>query len=167
MKILVGVASKHGSTEDIANRVAERLRVRGQLVDVMPLSDGCDVEQYDVCVIGSAVYMGSWRKEARRFVDSNTNALTRRPVWLFSSGPLGDDAISGMPSDSVEHLEHQVAAVDHQMFRGRLDRDRLAPTERLVAAMVHAPAGDFRSWDDIDRWADSIADHLASTDVTK
>jgi len=37
MRILIGYASRFGSTRDIAIRIADTLRARGNLVDVRPV----------------------------------------------------------------------------------------------------------------------------------
>jgi hypothetical protein len=47
---------------------------------------------YDAVVLGSAVYAGHWLKPARALADRCAAALRARPVWLFSSGPVGDPA---------------------------------------------------------------------------
>jgi menaquinone-dependent protoporphyrinogen oxidase len=49
-----------------------------------------EVEGYDAVVLGSAVYAGHRLKPARKLVDRCGAALAARPVWLFSSGPVGD-----------------------------------------------------------------------------
>ena len=35
--------------------------------------------------------------------------------------------------------------------------------ERAIVAALRAPFGDYRPFDDIEAWADSIATHLAAT----
>ncbi len=51
------------------------------------------------------------------------------------------------------------------MFFGALSRDRLSFGERMIAKAVKAPQGDFRDWDAIAAWADSIADELATVEA--
>ncbi|GAA1784720.1 hypothetical protein GCM10009682_03590 [Luedemannella flava] len=69
-----------------------------------------------------------------------------RPVWLFSSGPIGD------PPKPDEHPVDAGSAVmlararQHRVFAGRLDRDRLGLGERAVVAALGAPLGDYRNW---------------------
>ena len=97
MKILVGVASKHGATKDIAARIAARLTAHGHVTELQALGTDNDVSDSDVFVLGSAVYMDTWRKDARAFVETHLDLLRDRPVWLFSSGPLSDDTGDGLP----------------------------------------------------------------------
>ena len=91
MKILVAVASRHGSTHEIADALALELGTAGHDVDVQTIEDSPTVEGYDAAVIGSAVYMGNWLPQAVNFVDRHQAQLAAMPVWLFSSGPLGAD----------------------------------------------------------------------------
>jgi menaquinone-dependent protoporphyrinogen oxidase len=163
VKILVAYASKHGSTTGIAEGIAARLRAADHEVDVGPVAEVADVGTYDAYVIGSAVYYGSWMKEATAFVESNTAWLARRPVWLFSSGPVGPAA----PADPKElpALRQAIAPLDHRVFYGALDRHHLSIGERIVVGAVKAPDGDYRDWERIDAWADEIALEIAKPEA--
>ena len=162
MKILVAYASRHGSTTGIAERIAAKLRASDHEVDIGPVAEVADIGTYDAYVIGSAVYYGGWMKEATAFVESNTAWLARRPVWLFSSGPVGPAA----PADPKElpALREAIAPLDHRVFYGALDRHGLSIGERIVVSAVKAPDGDYRDWHEIDAWADEIARELAKTE---
>jgi len=162
MKILVAYVSKHGSTTGIARAVADKLRAAGHDVDLGTVSEVADLGAYDAFVIGSAVYYGSWMKEATAFALSNTAWLARRPVWLFSSGPVGAAA----PADPKElpALREAIAPLDHRVFYGALDRHGLSIGERIVASAVKAPDGDYRDWRAIGAWADEIVSELARTE---
>ena len=89
MKVLVIYASKAGTTEGIAEFIGEKLRGRGVTVDVHNVGSAQGVENYDAFVVGSALYMFHWVKEAKEFISKNRTLLSNRPVWLFSSGPVG------------------------------------------------------------------------------
>jgi menaquinone-dependent protoporphyrinogen oxidase len=165
VKVLVVTASKHGSTLEIADRIAAALRARAHEVDVEQLGPdpGPTTEGYDAVVIGSAVYAGRWLSAARDFVADNAASLATSHVWLFSSGPLDEVADEvALPAD-VDRLMTLSASLGHHVFAGRLDRSELSVPERLMVKLVHAPDGDFRDWDDMARWADQIADALAAS----
>ncbi len=159
MRVLITTASRHGSTAEIATAIARRLRARSADVDVATPTAVATLDRFDAVIIGSAVYAGTWMKEARAFLDTFADALAHRQVWIFSSGPLGDEG-EGIADERIEELTRASGALGHHVFAGRLDRGELNVAERLLARMVHAPDGDFRDWDDVDRWADSIADTL-------
>ena len=67
-KTLIAYASKHGSTQEVAEQVAQTLRDNGLDVDVRPASSVDDVDAYDALVIGGALYMGHWHRDARRLL---------------------------------------------------------------------------------------------------
>jgi menaquinone-dependent protoporphyrinogen oxidase len=119
-----------------------------------------DVEAYDGVIVGSAVYYGRWLKPASEFVHMNRAALAERPVWLFSSGPLGEQPSEELAQ--VRELREAVGPRDYRVFSGALDRSGLGFGERLVARAVRAPEGDFRRWDEIDAWVETIAGQLGA-----
>jgi menaquinone-dependent protoporphyrinogen oxidase len=92
MKVLVSAASKYGATREIAQPVADVLAERGCEVTVLPPQKVGAVEEFDAVVLGSAVYLGQWMKPARDLAERSAGAMASRPVWLFSSGPVGEPA---------------------------------------------------------------------------
>ena len=105
MRVLVVYASRHGATEGIAERVASALGRRGIDVGLRPAHDRPEVADWDAVVVGSAAYTFHWLKDATDFVRRNRSELAGRPVWLFSSGPLGTDATDAKGRDVREAAE--------------------------------------------------------------
>jgi menaquinone-dependent protoporphyrinogen oxidase len=163
MTVLVAYASKHGSTEGIAKAISDRLRERGLTTDVQPVGEVEAVGDVQAVVLGSAVYAGSWMKEAVEFAHAHAERLAALPVWLFTSGPLGADVEDEeeQPRQLAE-LRGLIAPVGHRVFFGALDRSTLGFGERMIVKAVKAPEGDFRDWDAIEGWADGIADELGA-----
>jgi menaquinone-dependent protoporphyrinogen oxidase len=156
--ILVAYASKHGATEGIAQHIARSLNEAGREADARSVTDVHEFGAPDAVVIGSAVYAGSWRKEAVEFVESHADELARLPVWLFSSGPLGEQVADDeeQPRQLAE-IRARISPRGHKMFFGDLDAGKLSFGERMMVKAVKAPEGDFRNWDAIRDWADGIA----------
>ena len=175
MSVLVAYVSKHGSTRGIAESMAEALRQRGAQVDLRPVGKVANLEDYEGFVIGSAVYYGFWRREAKRFIRRNRTVLTSLPVWLFSSGPLGTKITDPQGRDLRSAAEPKVTAEfrttiaprDHHAFFGALDLSKLGITERFVtkwpASRELLPEGDFRDQPDIHAWATGIAQAVEAT----
>ena len=171
MKVLVAVASKHGSTREIASAIAEELRNSGIGADLEDVSEVSSIRGYDAVILGSAVYMGKWLPEAQSFPEHHRVALSKLPVWLFSSGPLGAD--DPQPHEDPQRLASPVGHVvprGHKVFVGKLDAKSLGFGERIAVKMVRgsagdykAPYGDFRDWNEIREWAKEIAAELSST----
>ena len=55
MHVLVAVASRHGSTREIADAIAQELRMQGVDADVRHVEDVPDLNSYDAVVLGSAI----------------------------------------------------------------------------------------------------------------
>ena len=162
MTALVTYASKHGSTRGIAEAIGSRLREGGVDAEVRPIGEVDGLERYDALVIGSAVYLGSWMKEALGFLDRHAETLHRLPTWLFSSGPTAADPVDRALSAKLQRRLEAVGARDHHLFRGALDPKHLGFLERSAIRGAKSPIGDFRDWSDVRRWADEIADPTAA-----
>jgi menaquinone-dependent protoporphyrinogen oxidase len=164
MKVLVTAASKHGSTAEIARVIATVLRKADVEAEVIDPESVTTLTGYDAVILGSAIYAGHWLGPAKAFVLRYRFELDDLPVFLFSSGPIGDPPRPAQdPTDMIE-LDEATGAVDHQVFAGRVTRSQLNAFERLITMVVHAD-GDFRPWDDITDWATEIARFLKGEQV--
>ncbi len=170
-RILVAYASKHGATAEIATRVGEVLCQAGLATDVEPADRVKGLTTYRAVVLGSAVYVGHWRKEAATFLKANEKALAARPVWLFSSGPTGEgDALKltkgwRFPED-LASVAGRIQPRGIVVFHGKVDPAKLGFVEKAMLKHVDAPVGDFRDWPAIASWAASIADTLQTASTS-
>ena len=176
MSILVVYDSRHGATRGIAERIAENLREAGQEADVRPVQEPGDLPDYDGFVLGSAAYSAHWLKDAVAFVRGHQDLLAQRPVWLFSSGPLGIDAdgdrcVNLYAADAPKEIPGLMESIhprEHRIFCGALDPATLSHAERslrdLSAARAILSEGDFRDWDEIQDWAYGIAREMRVLD---
>lgn len=164
-RVLVAYASKRGGTAEIAEEIGRVLRDAGLDVDVVPADRAGDPGAYEAVVLGSAVYVGRWRKEAVKFLEAHADTLAQRKVWLFSSGPTGEgdplELVEGvLVPEALQPVVDQIEPQDVTVFHGILDASELNFIERRMIKMVKAPLGDFRDWDAIRSWAEGIADAL-------
>ena len=164
--VLVSAASLHGATAEIAQAIGQALSEQGLTVTVIPPGDVRSLDGYDAVIIGSAVYMGHWLDPAKELVNRFHDALTDRPVWLFSSGPVGKPSgklAQSMDQDPVDlpGLLEATRARDHRRFAGKLDRKVLSLPQRASLLVFRGLNGDFRDWADIRQWAEGIAQQLA------
>jgi menaquinone-dependent protoporphyrinogen oxidase len=165
MTVLVAAASKHGATEEIAARIGADLAARGIPIEVKKLREVDDVGRYDAFVIGSGVYLGTWLKEARRFVDTHAAELAKRPTWLFASGSIVGDPPPADDPDALraglaEKLVAKTGAHEHKLFGGKVDMGKLGLLEKAAVRGAHATEGDYRDWHEIQEWAASIGRQL-------
>jgi menaquinone-dependent protoporphyrinogen oxidase len=166
MRVLVVHGSRMGSTGEIAERIAGQLRASGLDSVAVPAADRPEVSGWDAFVVGAGVYAGHWHPDAVEFVESNRDRLAERPVWLFSSGPVGESARRYDPVDpqDVGRLRKLVRPRGHRVFAGAFDRAKvgqagLGPASSFIASRF-IPEGDFRDWGEIEAWASGIAREL-------
>jgi menaquinone-dependent protoporphyrinogen oxidase len=164
-RVLVTAASMHGATSEIAQAIGQALSEQGFAVTVLPPGNVHAVEDYDAVIIGSAVYVGHWLDAAKDLVNRSRDALGTRPVWLFSSGPVGDPAgklAQAMDKEPVDVASVRAAthARDHRMFAGKLDRKVLTRPQRASLLVFRGLEGDFRDWAEIRQWTEDIARQL-------
>jgi menaquinone-dependent protoporphyrinogen oxidase len=164
-QVLVAYATKYGATADIAKKIGQVLHEAGLPTDVLPADRVGDIAAYDAVVLGSAVYIGRWRKEAAKFLKANVDDMAQKPVWLFSSGPTGE----GDPVEltqgwrfpgSLQELADQIQPRDVALFHGSVDVDKMSFIEKWMIKNVKSPTGDFRDWEAISAWAAAIATEL-------
>jgi menaquinone-dependent protoporphyrinogen oxidase len=185
-RALIVHASRHGATAGIAGRIGEGLESAGIEVVVARAIDHPQPRDFDACIVGSGVYMGSWLKEGIEYLERHAEILRTKPVWLFSSGPLPgsskeqpqeEDPYGGAlgPADGpgsggrkrIEGLAELIGVRDHRIFKGAYDpldppralSERLARMMPAVRAIL--PEGDFREWDLIDAWAKELGREIA------
>lgn len=167
MKILVTAASKHGATAEIADWIADTLRADGIEVDRPDPDAVTEIGSYDAVVIGSAIYAGRWLEPARHLTERHHAALKTMPLWLFSSGPIGDPFTPSEEPRDGRRLRAELGAREHRVLPGRLNDEELGWVERTITGMLKAPDGDFRDPDAVRAWARDIAAALATSAASR
>ncbi|MCU1613631.1 MAG: hemG [Frankiales bacterium] len=163
LRVLVVVASKHGATGEIAAALARALadsdvgRAAGLTAVSLPAEQQPDPTPYDAVVLGSAVYVGRWLEPARQYAATHAGELRNRPVWLFSSGPIGQPPFPPDDPHDAGPLTQLTGARSHRLFPGRLEKSRLSFGERAMVTAMRAPVGDFRDWEAVRAWGNEIA----------
>lgn len=164
-RILIAYASKYGATAEIAEKIGQVLHQAGFEAEVLPAERVNGLGNYRAVVLGSAVYVGQWRKEAVAFLEANEKKLAEMPVWLFSSGPTGGgDPVQLMKGwrfpTAQQPIADRIRPRDIAFFHGVLDMKKLNFGEKIIVKGIKAPIGDFRDWDAIIIWATAIAEAL-------
>lgn len=152
--ILVAYASRHGSTRETAEVVAEELRVQGLEVEVAAAGDAGSIEGYDAVVLGGALYTGRLHGDARAFLRRHGAA---RPLAVFAMGPktLAAEEVAQSRAQ-LEKALGGLESVSVAIFGGVVDPAKLRfPFSRM-------PASDARDWDAIRAWARDLAGRLAA-----
>ncbi len=166
-KILVAYASKYGATREIAEKIGGVLGRAGFQVDILPAGRDLDPSAYSAVVLGAALYIGKWHKDAEAFVKAQEKNLAARPVWVFSSGPSGEgdplELVEGqrLPANMQPILD-RIQPQEATVFHGNIDAEKVNFMEKwAIQNVVKKPMGDFRDWGMIIAWAAKIAAGLA------
>jgi len=150
--VLVAYATKHGSTQEVANAVAEGLHRREFDVELRPAATVDDVSGFDGVVLGGSLHTGRWHRDAVRFLERHSGSLEEVPVAIFAMGP--------------RTLEpHDVAESRAQLERALAELPGVEPVATAIFGGVklhfpfsRMPASDARDWDTIRAWTDKVAE---------
>jgi menaquinone-dependent protoporphyrinogen oxidase len=154
-KVLVTFASKRGSTREVAEVIANQLRAAGQKVDLWPADVVGPLDAYSAVIVGGALYMGRWHRDARRFLKRHRDELARMPVAVFAMGPATleekDVASSRKQLERALRKAPEVRPASVAIFGGVVDPAKLRfPFNRM-------PASDARDWDAIAAWTSDVS----------
>jgi menaquinone-dependent protoporphyrinogen oxidase len=169
MRLLVAYASMAGSTEGVAEAIADTLRSEGDEAVLADANDVTSVEGYDGVILGSGIYEGRWLADARDFLDAYADGLREVPVAYFAVYlKAEDDEPEEVAEDAYRYAHwprhdwphvHPVAAAS---FRGALDPQQLTGGQNIIATALGEAPGDFRDFDAIQRWAREARAAIAS-----
>lgn len=163
-RVLVAYGSKHGATAEIAEHIRDALRGEGHEADSIAAGDVTDLDAYDAVIVGSAVYQGRWRPEARKLLKRLRRSLDGRALWLFSSGPLADTELD--PTDrwqfpkGARKAGERLGARDLVVFAGRVPPDPGNFMERAMLKSTAEEDRDARDFEAIAKWATGVAAEL-------
>lgn len=168
MTVLVAYATAHGSTKQVAERIADRLRAAGVAVDVRAAHDVDDPADYSAVVLGSAIHSGRWLTPASALL-ARTDEHRNGPLWLFSVCTVGETTsflgprMSRLARRARRPPDEVVASqAPHRFFAGVIEKSHWGALGRLFFALTGGHFGDHRDWADIDRWADTIGVDLSA-----
>jgi menaquinone-dependent protoporphyrinogen oxidase len=156
--ILVAYGTRHGSTREVAEAVADGLRSCGLEVETLDATRAVDVSGYAGVVVGGALYMGRWHPSALSLLERNRRVLAALPVAVFGMGPrtLAEQEVES----SRAQLERALAKVPEvKPFSVAIFGGVIGP-HALRFPFNRIPASDARDWDAIAGWAAELATRL-------
>jgi len=161
-RILVTYATRAGSTQEVANYIGKVLHEAGAEVDIRSIQDISDIRQYNGAIIGSAIRVGKPLPEAVKFVKQFKATLDNIPTAYFVvCATLSEDTLENRKI--VETYLNPLCAIHQPLrtgfFAGKVDRTKLEQPMRFFLRFAKEPpmsGGDWRNWDAIEDWAESL-----------
>ena len=158
-RILVAYASKAGSTGEVAAAIGQTLAVNGAVVDVYPIEEVPNIQDYQAVIVGSAIRAGRWLAAATRFVETHQSYLSHIPTAYFT-------CCMGLSEETEENRRKALGYMDpvRRMvtplavgaFAGKMDYSKLSFLDQMMVKAIGVPEGDFRQWEAIRAWAGSL-----------
>ena len=158
--VLVGYATRYGSTQEVAEAIAATLRESGLPVELQPVREVRTLTGYRAVVLGAPLFMFHWHKDALDFLSRHRKNLLELPVAVFVLGPTHVPHDEQEWQDSRAQLEKELVKypwfnpVALEIFGGRYDPAYLRFPINLLAGKE--PASDLRDWTAIRAWAVSV-----------
>lgn len=136
-RALVAYCTKYGSTAEVAQAIADGLGA-----DIADMVDMPDIHPYQLIVIGSPVYSGTYLPAAVEFMEKNRHLLSVRKVAAFITAAADKEPQLGLTgevdpllytqqdyADGLAHLSHG-EVIGACGFGGRLDPEQLDEVDR-------------------------------------
>lgn len=162
-RILVGYATKNGSTVGVAEKMGQTLAAQGHVADVKPLAERPSLDGYHAVVLGSAINGAHWLPEAVDFVRSNQTKLASMPVATFCVHAMNCGTDANETAKRLAYLDEVRALIRPSaegFFAGK------GPTSKDTFWLAlwafrkfggHVVEGDGRDWDKIAGWTRDLA----------
>ncbi|MDR3578034.1 MAG: flavodoxin domain-containing protein [Anaerolineaceae bacterium] len=155
--ILITYATSYGSTQEVAQSVAETLRDCGLEIDLQPARQVKVLSGYRAVIIGAPLYMFRLHSDARHFLAKHHSVLASLPTAIFALGPFHnneDELRSAREQLNKELLKYAwFKPVAIEVFAGKFDPAALRFPYSLIGPLKKMPASDERDWQAITAWA--------------
>jgi menaquinone-dependent protoporphyrinogen oxidase len=105
-------------------------------------------------------------RESPAFVSEYREALSVRPLWLFSVGAFGDTKrligpLTHKEPSGIADIRADLRSREYRVFQGVIRKHQWPFRSRLLFHAFGGRFGDHRDWPAIDAWADRIARALS------
>src|SRR5262249_11686441 len=158
------------STAEVAQRIGSELKTRGLNTVISPVQDVESVDGFDAFVLGSAIHAGTWLPEMISFLKNHLDKFGGKPVYFFIT------CIRVMEPDGHQHVMeyYMIPEILNRLhvrqkaaFAGKLNLQTVEWDERWTLAARYDGStwpnhfdGDYRNWDKIAAWANTIANDI-------
>jgi len=162
-KVLIGYATKCGSTVEVAQAIGETLTQQGIEVDIRPMRKIKSLAGCDAVILGSAIRMGSWLGEASNFVKRHQAELQALPVAIFTVHMLNADDSPESAAARAAYtapIHALITPAAEAFFTGKIELASMSFLDRMISNAMQAADQDLRDWEAIAGWAGQVGSVL-------
>ncbi|NLD46545.1 MAG: hypothetical protein GX660_05025 [Clostridiaceae bacterium] len=165
MKVLIAYASRHGSTKEVAGKIAHEMRGKGR-ISVIPVQEVYDISLYDTVLLGSAIRMGKLLPEAKRFLQKFHKELASKSFYMFVVCMTMSSDTKEKRSEALSFIKsglnlYNLTSKDIGLFGGVFDVTKLPFPIGIIARLAKVKTEDVRDWNKIEKWARRICRQLS------
>jgi menaquinone-dependent protoporphyrinogen oxidase len=181
-KILIIYGTHYGSTEEIAEFIATKLKSKNMVVDIINSKEDNNpsLTDYNAIIIGSGIRINRWTKETVQFIKNNLSVLKQqRNLAFFISCGFASD------SETLHEAEEQYITkflskfgltTDNYFFEafgGKIDltqQSRIGKFDKIIMwlysffkrgiTIQNKHVNDYRDWKKVESFVDSISNAL-------
>jgi len=132
MKTLILYATKYGATQEIAERIAAQ--IGNATLQDLKQPNLPTLADFDCILIGSSLYAGSIRKEAKTFLAQHTAELQGKKIGLFLSGMSSEVNEKSFEDNFPKPLLEQ--SIVWAFLGGAFDPQKASFAERLIMKVI-------------------------------
>lgn len=165
-KVLVTYASRLASTADVAEAIGKTLAENDVEVEVRHMADVTDLASCSAMVAGSAIRNKQWLPEAMQFMQKHQAALRQKPFAAFlvcmTLTMSNGEKYRSHVATWLEPVRALVRPMSEGLFAGVLDIGKIESFShrlkfRLSVIFGVWQEGDYRDWNAIRAWANSLS----------
>lgn len=172
-EVLVVYCTRSGSTAEVAQAIGKTTKEAGLTVRVKSIAEVESIPASAAVILGTALYIGHFPKEFHQFVARFETELAKVRPWIFVLGPTEKERKHFAAAEEQARKElgkhPSLRPADMRILGGKFDPARLVlpfPMSLIMKVpanpMRKLPASDIRDWEWIHRWAEAIAEEIAT-----
>ena len=134
MKTALIFISKHGTTEKVAQDIANKLgKEQTELINLKNNSSP-NLEAYDRIILGGSIHVGAIQKKMRRFYEKNTDQLLSKKLGLFLCCMDKEKAQEEFDRAYPETLRNH--STSNEILGGEFRIDKMNSLERFMTKKI-------------------------------
>ena len=166
-KSLITYSTVDGQTKEICKKISNLSN--NTFVEVLPISEVKNIDQYEAIVIGASIRYGKYRKEVFEFIDNNIKQIENKDNAFFSVNVVARKLEKSSPETNpyIQKFLKKTNWVPKKIgvFAGKVDYPNYNLINKLVIRFImyitNGPTDisrshEFTNWDNIKKFAQEL-----------